>query len=87
MIEAFRKIWRFAGTERANINKSVAVKFLNAVFHMLEVSAIYFVIVALTEEEIQFCTYGSLLSGRKQHFKSTGRSGEGSGSLSCVPYG
>ena len=42
MIEAFRKIWRFAGMERANINKSVAVKFLNAVFHMLEVSAIYF---------------------------------------------
>ncbi len=49
MIEAFRKIWRFAGLERANINKSVAVKFLNAVFHMLEVSAIYFVIVALTQ--------------------------------------
>ena len=37
--------------ERANINKSVAVKFLNAVFHMLEVSAIYFVIVALTQGE------------------------------------
>lgn len=51
MIEAFRKIWRFAGTERANINKSVAVKFLNAVFHMLEVSAIYFVIVALSQGE------------------------------------
>ena len=49
MIEAFRKIWRFAGVERANINKSAAVKFLNAVFHMLEVSAIYFVIVALTQ--------------------------------------
>lgn len=48
MIEAFRKIWRFAGEERANINKSAAIKFLNAVFHMLEVSAIYFVIVALT---------------------------------------
>lgn len=48
MIEAFKKIWRFAGVERANINKSVAVKFLNAVFHMLEVSAIYFMIVALT---------------------------------------
>ena len=51
MIEAFRKIWRFAGVERANINKSVAVKFLNSVFHMLEVSAIYFVIVALTQGE------------------------------------
>lgn len=51
MIEAFRKIWRFAGVERANINKSVAVKFLNAVCHMLEVSAIYFVVVALTQGE------------------------------------
>lgn len=49
MIETFRKIWRFAGTERANINKSVAVSFLNAIFRMLEVSAIYFVITALTE--------------------------------------
>lgn len=49
MIEAFKKIWMFAGVERANINKSAEVKFLNAVFHMLEVSAIYFVIVALTQ--------------------------------------
>lgn len=49
MIETFRKIWRFAGKERANINKSVAVSFLNAIFRMFEVSAIYFVIVALTE--------------------------------------
>lgn len=49
MIEAFRKIWRFAGEERANINKSIVINFLNAVFHMLEVSAIYFVIVALTQ--------------------------------------
>lgn len=52
MIEAFRKIWRFAGEERANINRSAAIKFLNAVFHMLEVSAIYFIIVALTRDEI-----------------------------------
>lgn len=49
MIETFRKIWKFAGKERANINKSVAVSFLNAVFRMFEVSAIYFVIAALTE--------------------------------------
>ena len=49
MIEAFKKIWRFAGEERANINKSVAVNFLNAVSHMFEVGAIYFVIVALTQ--------------------------------------
>ena len=49
MLETFRKIWRFAGEERANVNKSVAVSFLNAIFRMFEVSAIYFVIVALTE--------------------------------------
>lgn len=51
MIEAFTKIWRFAGDERTNINKSVAFSFLNAVFRMFEVSAIYFVIVALTQKE------------------------------------
>ncbi len=49
MINAFKKIWKFAGCERANINKSVAVSFLNAVFRMLQVSAVYFVILALTQ--------------------------------------
>lgn len=34
MIEAFRKIWRFAGNETKNINKSVAVGFLNALLQM-----------------------------------------------------
>lgn len=49
MIETLKKIWRFAGAERPNINKSVAVSFLNAVFHMFEVGAIYFVIVELAD--------------------------------------
>lgn len=49
MIETFKKIWRFAGSERANINKSVAFSFLNAIFRMFEVSAIYFILVALTD--------------------------------------
>ena len=48
MIEAFRKIWRFAGKEAKNINKSVAVGFLNAVLQMFQVAAIYFVVLALT---------------------------------------
>lgn len=51
MIEAFRKIWRFAGNETKNINKSVAVGFLNAVLQMFRVAAIYFVILALTNGE------------------------------------
>lgn len=51
MIEALKKIWQFAGEERKNINRSVAISFLNAVFHMFEIWAIYFVIVALTGGE------------------------------------
>lgn len=51
MIEAFRKIWRFAGEETKNINKSVAVGFLNAVLQMFQVGAIYFVVLALTNGE------------------------------------
>ena len=48
MIEAFRKIWRFAGGERKSINKSVAVSFLSAVLQMFQVGAIYLVVRALT---------------------------------------
>ena len=51
MIEAFRKIWRFAGNEKKNINKSVAVGFLNALLQMFQVAAIYFVVLALTGGE------------------------------------
>ena len=51
MINAFRKIWQFAGKETKNINKSVAVGFLNAVLQMFQVAAIYFVIIALTSGE------------------------------------
>lgn len=51
MIEAFRKIWHFAGEEKKNINKSVAVGFLNAILQMFQVAAIYFVVLALTGNE------------------------------------
>ncbi len=51
MIEAFCKIWHFAGNETKNINKSVAVDFLNAVLQMFRVAAIYFVVLALTSKQ------------------------------------
>lgn len=51
MIEAFSKIRRFAGAETKNINKSVAVGFINAVLQMFQVAAIYFVVLALTNGE------------------------------------
>lgn len=47
MIEVLKKIWRFAGTEQKNISKSVFWDFFYAVFHMLQVAAIYFVVMAL----------------------------------------
>lgn len=47
MIEVLKKIWRFAGTEQKNINKSVFWGFFYAVFHMFQVAAIYFVVMAL----------------------------------------
>ncbi|MDO4169376.1 MAG: ABC transporter ATP-binding protein [Lachnospiraceae bacterium] len=51
MLNALKKIWQFAGEERRNINQSIAVGFLHAVFHMFQISAIYFVILALTEHD------------------------------------
>ena len=51
MIEAFRKIWRFAGNETKNINRSVAVSFLNALLQMTQVGAIYCVVRALAGGE------------------------------------
>ena len=51
MIKAFKKIWKFSGNEKKNINKSVAVGFLNAVLQMFQVAAIYFVILGGSESE------------------------------------
>ena len=48
MIETFQKIWRFAGDERKNINRSVLASLAAAVFQMCQVGAIYLVVLALT---------------------------------------
>ena len=52
MIEAFRKIWNFAGKERGNINCSVMVGVVNALLQMCQVGAIYLVILGLTSGSI-----------------------------------
>lgn len=51
MIEIFRKIWRFAGEEQKNIRSSIIIGFINAIFHMLQIGAIFFTIQALVEKE------------------------------------
>lgn len=47
MIEIFRKIWRFSGEEQKNIKNSIIAGFINAIFHMLQIGAIFLTIQAL----------------------------------------
>lgn len=51
MLEIFRKIWLFAGEEQKNIRNSILVGFLNAIFHMLQIGAIFLTIQALVEKD------------------------------------
>ena len=55
MIETFRGIWRFAGEEQRNIRRSVIACFLGAVFHMFEIAAIYYTILALLDGKNRPC--------------------------------
>ena len=48
MIAVLKKLYRFAGEEQKNINKSIFWGFFYAVFHMFQVGAIYFIVLALT---------------------------------------
>ena len=40
MIDALRKIWAFAGSERKNLNRSVLLGVLYAMFHALQIAAL-----------------------------------------------
>ena len=43
MLDALRKIWAFAGREQRNLNYSVLLGVLYAVFHALQIAALYVV--------------------------------------------
>lgn len=47
MISVFKKIWQFANEEQKNIKKSIGLGLLNAIFHALQLYAIFVVLVAL----------------------------------------
>ena len=49
MIDALRKIWTFAGSERKNLNRSVLLGILYAMFHALQIAALYVVLKGLIE--------------------------------------
>lgn len=50
MINVFKKIWQFSGTEQENIRKSVILGLINAVCHALQFGAIFVVLKALVSE-------------------------------------
>ena len=65
MLEALKLIWRFAGKERGNLNKSLALGIVYALFHIVQITAIYLILQALTEgqatKEAAFISLGLLV--------------------------
>lgn len=49
MINVFKKIWNFAYNEHGNIKKSIGIGLLNAIFHVLQLYAIFVVLAALVD--------------------------------------
>ena len=65
MIGVFRKIWDFAGTEQKNIRNSILLGFVNAMFHAMQLWALFVVLSALVEgsksKETAFAALGIML--------------------------
>ncbi|MGL6197909.1 MAG: ABC transporter ATP-binding protein [Lachnospiraceae bacterium] len=51
MIEALKKIWKFADTERINLNKSFLVSIFHACFYILQIGTVYFVLQNIASKE------------------------------------
>jgi len=62
MIAIFKKIWQFAGEEQKNIKKSVALGFVNSIFHMLQIGAIFLTIQAIVLRDTDKKTIGYILA-------------------------
>ncbi|MCF4017456.1 ABC transporter ATP-binding protein/permease [Clostridium sporogenes] len=62
MIEIFCKIWKFAGKEQKNIRNSIILGFINAIFHMLQIGAIFLTIQALVKKEAEVKTIWYILA-------------------------
>ena len=65
MIGVFKKIWDFAGTEQKNIRNSILSGFVNAMFHAMQLWALFAVLSALVEgsksKETVFAALGIML--------------------------
>lgn len=56
MIETFRKIWKFAGAEQNNVGKSIINNFIFAVFHMLQIGAIFIALQSIIQNTVNNST-------------------------------
>lgn len=52
MINVFKKIWSFSIKEKGNLQKSIVIGFLNAIFNSLLVTALYVVLKAIVENSV-----------------------------------
>ena len=56
MLSVFKKIWSFSKKEKNNLQKSIIIGFLNAVFNSLLVTALYVVLSAIVENSVSTAT-------------------------------
>ena len=56
MLDVFKKIWMFSLKEKANLQKSMLIGFLNAIFNALLVLALYVVLKAIVEDAVSSTT-------------------------------
>ncbi|MGN0350163.1 MAG: ABC transporter ATP-binding protein [Roseburia sp.] len=56
MINVFKKIWSFSVKEKNNLQKSIVVGFLNAIFNALLVTALYVVLKDIVENSVSTTT-------------------------------
>lgn len=56
MIRVFKKIWSFSSGEKRNLQKSILIGFLNAMFNALLVTALYVVLQAIVEDKVSAVT-------------------------------
>lgn len=65
MLGVFKKIWDFAGTEKDNIRNSIVWGFINAIFHAVQLGAIFIVLNALvtgsTSKNMALAAFGIML--------------------------
>lgn len=54
MLNVFKKIWSFSKEEQANIKKSILAGFFHAVFNALEFGAIYYMLVNILSETLDY---------------------------------